>query len=255
MTTESFITSKTLIKEIIKTRPDLVSKLYIANNAYGKDIEEIIALAKKKKVSFLTVPKEKILSIFNQGYSGLVLVVSPVRYYSLEELLSKISQNSEVTLLILDEINDPHNFGAILRTAAAFNIDGVIIQQWNQVPVTQTVVETSRGGVFNIPIVKVKNVFNAITVLKKNDFWIYSALPPESAHNNIQTVNVDDIKSQKRLAIVLGNEHKGVRKNIISNSDAAVIIQQSNKVQSLNVSVCCGIILYEIYKCKSSKYQ
>ncbi|MFN3550259.1 MAG: 23S rRNA (guanosine(2251)-2'-O)-methyltransferase RlmB, partial [Endomicrobiia bacterium] len=236
-----------LIKEIIRNYPQQVSKLYIANNAYGKDIQEIISLAKSKKISFLSVPKQKILNIFNQGYSGLLLVLSQVKYFSLEEFIENIKLKSKCCVLILDEIMDPQNFGAILRTAAAFEIDGVIIQQWNQVLITETVIETSRGGVYLVPIVKVKNVYNAVKKLKEINFWIYATIPKEIKLNlSISNVELKDIKNQQYIGIVLGNEEKGIRKNIVSECDGIITIKHSKHIESLNVSVVCGIVLYEL---------
>jgi len=245
---EYFITSKKLIKEILINNPQQVSKLYIAENAYGKDIEEIVSVAKKQKVSFLSVPKQKILKVFNQGYSGILLVLSPIKYIDLEEFINNLKTKTKALILILDEIIDPQNFGAILRCAAAFEIDGVIIQQWNQVPVTQTVIEISRGGAYIVPIVKVKNIFNAVKRLKKENFWVYATSPKSNLMIGENTVDLKTVKNQQYVAIVLGNEDKGIRKNIFEECDGVISIEHSEKIESLNVSVTCGIILYEIYK-------
>ncbi len=243
---DNFVTSKKLIKEIIKQNPQYISKLYIAKNASGEDIKKIISLAKQKAVSFQSVPKEKILSIFNQGYSGVLVILSPVRYLSIEELINKNLNNKKCVFLILDEINDPQNFGAIIRTAVAFEVNGIIIQQWNQAIPTQTVVNVSRGGIYKIDIARVKNVYNAVKKLKEYDFWVFATVPPHII-TPTQT-EITQLKNIDRLAIVIGNENKGVRKNIISECDGVVTIKHSEKMESLNVSVSCGIILYEIYK-------
>jgi 23S rRNA (guanosine2251-2'-O)-methyltransferase len=245
---EYFITSKKLIKEIILNQPQQVSKLYIAENAYGKDIEEIVSIAKKQKVSFLSVPKQKILKIFNQGYSGILLVLSPIKYIDLEEFVNNLKNKTKTVVLILDEIIDPQNFGAILRSSAAFEVDGVIIQQWNQSPITQTAVEISRGGAYIVPIVKVKNVFNAVKRLKRKNFWVYATSPKGNLMIGENPVDLKTVKSQQYVAVILGNEEKGIRKNIIEECDGVISINHSDKIESLNVSVTCGIILYEIYK-------
>lgn len=243
---ENFITSKKIIKEIIKSAPNYISKLYIAENATGEDIKEIIRLAKKKRVSFLSVPKQKILSIFNQGYSGLLLITSPIKYLTIEEFINKAKNRQKNIVLVLDEINDPQNFGAIIRTASAFNVDAIIIQQWNQAPVTKSVIDVSRGSVYNLDIVKVKNIYGAILHLKKLNFWLYATVPPGQVENYI--TDYSKISKDNNIAIVLGNEEKGIRKNILRECDGYLTIQHSDKIQSLNVSVSCGIILYEIYK-------
>jgi len=243
-----YITSKKLIKEIILQNPQQISKLYIAQNACGDDIKKIVELAKKKKVSFQTVPKEKILQTFNQGYSGILLVLSPIRYLTLDELIKKNQNKEKCIFIVLDEINDPQNFGAIIRTAVAFEVNGIIIQQWNQVMPTNTVVEVSRGGLYKIDIAKVKNVYNAVRKLKELNYWVYATVPP---NNVLSTSIVDDLSKLKEfnnIVIVFGNENKGVRKNILAECDGLITIKHSQKMESLNVSVSCGIILYEIYK-------
>ena len=245
---EYFITSKKLIKEILLNQPQQVSKLYIAENAFGKDIEEVVSLAKRQKVSFLSVPKQKILKVFNQGYSGMLLVLSPIKYIELEDFVKNLKAKTKALVLILDEIVDPQNFGAILRSAAAFEVDGVIIQQWNQVPVTQTVVEVSKGGAYVVSIVKVKNVFNAVKRLKKENFWVYATVPKSSLMVGENPVDLKTAKSQQYVAVILGNEEKGIRKNIVGECDGIISIEHSEKIESLNVSVICGIILYEMYK-------
>jgi len=154
----NFVTSIKLIKEIIKQTPQQISKLYIAQNASGDDIKKIVELAKKYNVSFQSVPKQKIINMFNQGYSGVLLVLSPITYITLDELIIKNHNKEKCVFLLLDEINDPQNFGAIIRTAVAFEINGIIIQQWNQVMLTQTVIDVSRGGVYKIDIAKVKKI-------------------------------------------------------------------------------------------------
>jgi len=242
----NFVTSKKIIKEIIKQTPQQISKLYIAQNASGEDIKKIVDIAKQNGVSFQTVPKEKILNICNQGYSGVLVVLSPIKYLTIEELINKNLNNKNCVFLILDEINDPQNFGAIIRTAVAFEINGIIIQQWNQVMPTQTVIDVSRGGVYKIDIAKVKNVYNAVKKLKEYNFWVYATVPP----NIVSTTQTEltQLKDVSRLAIVIGNENKGIRKNVISECDSVITIKHSEKMESLNVSVSCGIILYEIYK-------
>ncbi|MEN3013878.1 MAG: 23S rRNA (guanosine(2251)-2'-O)-methyltransferase RlmB [Endomicrobiia bacterium] len=252
---ENFLTSKKLIKEIIKNSPQYVSKLYIANNASGSDIKEIIEIAKNKKVSFLSVPKQKILDIFNQGYSGVLLITSPVKYLTIDEFINKTKKKEKNLVVLLDEIKDPQNFGAIIRTSSAFDVDGIFIQQWNQVPITQSVIEVSKGGIYNLDIVKVKNIHHAIVELKKINFWIYATVPKESSFSQTNLTEISEISKLNNIGIVFGNEEKGIRKNILNECDGIITIEHSSKMQSLNVSVSCGIILYEIYRTFKNKVE
>ncbi|MFQ3676122.1 MAG: 23S rRNA (guanosine(2251)-2'-O)-methyltransferase RlmB [Endomicrobiia bacterium] len=241
---ENYVITKQTIKELIKSVPGQIIKIYISDEAYGNDIKEIITLAKANRVGFLTVPKKKLIEIYNRGYSGVLAVVSVVEYMTLDELLSQ-RKDKNLKVIILDEIMDPQNFGSILRTAAAFEIDAVIIQQWNQAQITQTVMDVSRGAVRIVPIIREKNVYNAVKRLKKENFWVYGATVPKD--KNEKEVDITDLP-KGNIAVVFGNEHKGIRKNIVDECDGFITIPQSDKIESLNVGVACGIILYEIYK-------
>jgi 23S rRNA (guanosine2251-2'-O)-methyltransferase len=241
---ENYIITKQTIKELLRSVPKQITKLYISQEAYGNDIKTIISLAKENGVGFLTVPKKKLIEIYNQGYSGVLAVVSVVEYMTLDELLAKTKEKS-LKILVLDEIMDPQNFGSILRSAAAFEIDAVIIQQWNQAQVSQTVMDVSRGAVRIVPIVREKNVYNAVKRLKKEGFWIYGAtVQPVDSFKKVEITNLP----KDNIVIILGNEHKGIRKNVMTECDGFITIPHSGKMESLNVSVACGIILYEIYK-------
>lgn len=241
---ENYIITKQTIKELIKSIPRKITKIYISQEAHGKDIKEIVSLAKANRVGFLTVPKKKLIRIYNKGYSGVLAVVSVVEYITLDEVLSQ-GKDKILKLLVLDEIMDPQNFGSILRTAVAFEIDAVIIQHWNQAQISQTVMDVSRGAVRIVPIIREKNVYNTVKRLKKENFWIYGATVSKKV--NDKKVDITDLP-KGNIAVVMGNEHKGIRKNIIDECDGFITIPQSEKMESLNVSVACGIILYEIYK-------
>ncbi len=241
---ENYVTTKYIIKELLQTVPEQINKLYIAQDV-KENVKEIISIAKQHKVSYYFVPKQKIISLYNKNYSGFLAVLSAVRYYTVEEILN-ITKNKKFTIiLILDEITDPQNFAAILRNAVAFEVSAVVIQQWNQAQVNQTVVESSRGAAKIVPIVKEKNIYTAIKKLKKENFNIYATMPMSTNFN--KTIELSKLNFEK-IAIVLGNEHKGIRKNILNECDGFITIPHSIKIQSLNVSVACGIVLYELYK-------
>jgi len=241
---ENYVITKQTIKELIKSVPGQITKIYISDEAHGNDIKEIVALAKANRVGFLTVPKKKLIEIYNRGYSGVLAVVSVVEYVTLDEIL-KQGKDKILKLIVLDEIMDPQNFGSILRTAAAFEIDAVIIQQWNQAQVSQTVMDVSRGAVRIVPIIREKNVYNAVKRLKKENFWVYGTTVSKDKNEN--EVDITDLP-KGNIAVVFGNEHKGIRKNIVDECDGFITIPQSDKMESLNVGVACGIILYELYR-------
>lgn len=141
---------------------------------------------------------------------------------------------------MLDSIEDPHNFGAILRTAAALNVDGIIIAKRNQVPVNNTVIKVSMGGVAYIPVCQEINLGKVIEELKDQKYKIIATVCEPQAQEYHQ------LKFDAPTCLILGNEHKGIRPNLIKKSNQAVYIPMSNNITSLNVSVSCGIILTKL---------
>ena len=142
---------------------------------------------------------------------------------------------------MLDSIEDPHNFGAILRTCASLKIDGIIISQKNQVPVNNTVIKVSAGGIAYLPICQVNNLSEAIKELKKFNYQIISTICQEKGENYQKK------QFNQATCLIFGNEHHGIKAKIISESDSAVFIPLAN-LDSLNVSVSCGIILAEVIR-------
>lgn len=144
----------------------------------------------------------------------------------------------EGVIVLLHELEDPHNVGAIIRSAAAFGALGVIIPKRNQAPITETVVRTSVGTVSQIPIVEVVNINTAILKLQKQKFWIYGLT--EKSDQEIYNVKFD-----QRSVIIVGNEHSGISQEALKKCDFKIRIPISKKVDSLNASVSAGIALYE----------
>ncbi|CAI2186349.1 392_t:CDS:1 [Funneliformis geosporum] len=141
---------------------------------------------------------------------------------------------------MLDGIEDPHNFGAILRTSAALKVDGVIIATKNQVPVNSTVIKVSVGGAAHVPVCQTDNLLAALNELKKSNYQIISAV----CHSQAQSYKQLTLKAP--TCLVFGNEHQGIKQKIIQKSDQSIYIPMSKQISSLNVSVSCGIILSQI---------
>jgi 23S rRNA (guanosine2251-2'-O)-methyltransferase len=175
----------------------------------------------------------------NGNHQGCAAEVKPFEYSSLKEVI-KYSKNQEKPLiLILDEVNDPHNFGAIIRSADAFHVDAIIIKNRNQVPVNMTVTKVSTGAVDYVKIVMVNNLVNAIKELKENGFWVYAA--DGSGKDDYSKAKFDG-----PVALVMGSEGFGIARLVLKNSDFIIKIPMSGHVNSLNVSVATGIILSRI---------
>jgi len=155
-------------------------------------------------------------------------------------LSEEYGEGKSPAVLILDQIQDPHNFGAILRTAAATGIAGVIIAKDRQAPVNGTVFKTSAGAALRIPIVRVSNLRHAILKLKKRRFWVYALDASEGAR-----VFWDESYVNEAHAFILGSEGKGVSHGLLEESDGKLMIPMERGVESLNVSVAAALILYE----------
>lgn len=149
------------------------------------------------------------------------------------------NKNTKSIILMLDSIQDPHNFGAILRTCDALGVDAVIYKDDNQTQINDFVTKTSMGAVNNLNLFKVTNIARAIELLKKSGYWIYASTLNKKAIDNTK-VNYND-----KTVIIVGNEHSGISKLTEKNSDELITINMYGNVQSLNVSVAAGILIYE----------
>jgi 23S rRNA (guanosine2251-2'-O)-methyltransferase len=220
-----------------------IEQIYISFGTHGDVIEQIKREAKRNGVKITQAPPAKFDSLFrDKNTQGVAAITSDINYCSLDELIS-ISKKSEYPLLlILDSIQDTHNLGAILRSAECAGVDGVIVTSQNSAPINEVVEKTSAGAVNYLKITKAGNLNNVITVLKEEGFWIVGS----SLGANSKPYSSIDYKMP--VAIIVGNEEKGIRRLIADNCDFLAAIPMSGKIQSLNVSVATGILLFEIQR-------
>jgi len=203
--------------------------------------KELLQLLEKKQIPYQLLNKEQFSRYSPDKKSqGIVAFIRSYDYVKLSSLLSCQPRRKFPLIIMLDGIEDPHNFGAILRTSAALNIDGVIIAKKNQVPVNSTVIKVSVGGLAHVPVCQVASLSEALNELKKRDYKIISTIcePGAKEYNKF---NFDF-----PTCLIFGNEHEGIKKNLIKKSDYSLYIPMSNSIGSLNVSVSCGIILSEV---------
>ena len=158
---------------------------------------------------------------------------------TLESFLEINKHKTKSIILMIDSIQDPHNFGSILRTCDAFGVDAVIYKSDNQVQLNDFVSKTSMGAINTLNMFKVVNLSRTIELLKKYGYWIYVSMLDENAKSN------DEINYSDKSVIIVGNEQSGVNHLTAKNSDQSVMIKMYGKLQSLNVSVATGILLYE----------
>ncbi|MFA9468172.1 23S rRNA (guanosine(2251)-2'-O)-methyltransferase RlmB [Streptococcus sp. E24BD] len=217
------------------------NKLYIQDDLRGKNVDKVKALAAEKKVSISWTPK-KTLSEMTDGavHQGFVLRVSEFAYTDLSVILDMAEQADNPLILILDGLNDPHNFGSILRTADATNVTGIIIPKHRAVGVTPVVAKTSTGAVEHVPIARVTNLSQTLDKLKAAGFWIFGTDMDGTPSTKWNTAG--------KVALIIGNEGKGISANIKKQVDEMVTIPMSGHVQSLNASVAAAVLMYEVYR-------
>lgn len=217
-----------------------IDKVFIQKEAQGELMQELLKTLKKNNINFSYVPVEKLnkLSKFN-NHQGAVASIAPVKFVSIEELVEGVLEKKEHPLfLILDQLSDARNFGAIIRTAECTGVDGIIIQKQGSAPVNGDTVKTSAGAVFNIPICKVDHIKDAVFYLQGSGITTVAAT--EKTENNIY-----DIDFTKGIAIIMGSEDKGVNPSVLKIVDEKVKLPMFGTISSLNVSVACGAFLYE----------
>ena len=240
-----FITSKNAITEAISK--DLVKILYI-KNPLSKREKEIIKLAERKKIKIKIVDKKEIESIIGKVYSIIAEVEENAEIgidsFLDKTLLSKdLKEKRKPLIFILDSITDVNNLGAIVRNAYFFGVAGIIIPKDNSAKVNEKVYEISQGAAYHLPIFTETNLNRMLEKMKDKGFWIYYA-------SEKGEIPLENFKFDSPTAIILGNEHNGVRETIKKNSDGSVVINSLNDFDSLNVSSASAIIgyAYSIFK-------
>ncbi len=225
---------------------ETIERIYILQGQKGPAIIEIFKLAKQAKIKLNEVPAGKFKSLsLDPNTQGVVAFKATQNYYELEEIIREAKRSEFPLILVLDEIQDPHNLGAIIRSADCSGVDGIVITKNNSATVTETVVKTSAGATEHAKICKVSNLIHALEELKKEGFWIFGS-------SLEGTKNYNEVDYKMPVALVVGNEEKGIRRLTVQNCDVLVKIPMKGKIQSLNVSVATGILLFEIMRQRGS---
>lgn len=207
-------------------------------------INEIVAKAKEAKIIVVEVEKSKLDNMTSENHQGVIAIVPPFDYCEIEDILDLAREKKEDPfVMILDGIEDPHNLGAIIRTSEAAGVSGIIIPKDRSVEVNPTVIKTSVGAIDNIPVSQVTNLSRTIEDLKKEGFWIVGTALEDS-------VDYRDIDYKGKIALVIGNEGKGISRIVRESCDFIAKIPMYGKVNSLNASVASGIMIYEVVRQK-----
>ncbi|MCI5050821.1 MAG: 23S rRNA (guanosine(2251)-2'-O)-methyltransferase RlmB [Candidatus Pacebacteria bacterium] len=240
-----YIYGKKPVEEQLMRNPENVMRVFVSDKMAAKQggFQELKNFAKENRIPINPVTKTKIQDyVGDVNDQGVVALLRRPEYVEFDEWFNGIDMESMPCVLVLDHIEDTHNFGAILRTAAAVGITGVIVSKDRQAPVNGTVYKTSAGALTHVPIVRVANINQAISRLKDAHFWV-SAIDMDEEAKHPLTVWTQKFDSS--TVIVMGGEGKGVSEKVRENADFIVSIPMENDVESLNVSVAAAVVLYE----------
>lgn len=219
-----------------------INKVLISNQLNQITERDLQNLAKKAKTIVQKVPKSKLDQITKGKHQGVIAYVTAYQYATVNDILNHAKQKSESPFIfILDEIEDPHNLGAILRTADATGVHGIIIPKRRAVGLTETVAKASAGAIEHIPVARVTNIAQTIEQLKENNIWIVGTDERES--KDYRTLD-----GETAIALVIGNEGKGISRLVKEKCDWMVHIPMKGFIPSLNASVAAGILMYEIFR-------
>ena len=242
MEEENLVEGRNAVMELIESDKD-VNKIFVQAGEKHGSIMKIIARAKSKGIVVVEVQKRKLdeMSI-SHNHQGVIAITPPFEYVEVEDILEEAKKKNENPfILILDGIEDVHNLGSIIRTAETAGVHGIIIPKRRAAAVNATVYKTSAGAVEYMKIARVNNIQNTINYLKENDVWICGTdMDTNSLYNE------QDYKMP--IAIVIGNEGKGMSRLTKENCDFVVKIPMKGKINSLNASVSAGIIMYEVLR-------
>lgn len=216
-----------------------IELIYLLFGQKGEIIQEIKKLAKKRGIKVKEVPAGRFYAIVkHENAQGIAAAKPMLDYMEFEDLIEYSLQRNKL-LLLLDQIQDPHNVGAIIRTAECAGADGIILTRHESAPINETVIKTSAGATEYIKLSIVTNLAQSIKRLKKEGFWIVGSYLGDS-------VDYQQVDYTVPTALIVGNEEKGIRKLTAEKCDFLVTVPMSGKIESLNVSVATGVLLFEI---------
>ena len=227
--------------EAIKSEKS-IDKVFLQKGLGGELFQELEALLRKESINTSYVPIQKLNRLTTNNHQGVVATISPIDFHDLDNLVLNVIESGKTPLfLLLDQITDVRNFGAIIRTAECTGVDGIIIQKKGGAPVTGDTIKTSAGAVFKVPICKVDHIKDAMFHLQSSGIKVIAAT--EKTDKSIYDIDLKD-----PCAIIMGSEGKGVSPSILKLADNKAKLPLLGEIESLNVSVACGAFLYEVVR-------
>ena len=232
----NLIYGKNPVIEAIRAKKAI--KVFVVNNFND---QKILSLIKDSHINVVNISSLEMDKMCDGVHQGVAAELKPYQTVSLEEIIIKAKKKEKKIIVMLDNISDPHNLGAIMRSADVFEASGIIIPKHNSVTLNATVAKTSAGAINYVPVAVVNNLHQAIKALKDEGYWVVST-------DGSAELSYSSIKYDFPVVIVIGSEGKGVSPLVLKNSDYIVKIPQYGHVNSLNASVAAGILLAEVHK-------
>ncbi|WP_088006734.1 23S rRNA (guanosine(2251)-2'-O)-methyltransferase RlmB [Indiicoccus explosivorum] len=239
--TPEIIAGRNPVLEALRSGREM-NKIWIAEGVQKKGIGELLSLAKEQGVLVQYVPKKKIDSLTDAAHQGIAASVAAYDYAELEDLFDAAAKRQEDPFfIVLDELEDPHNLGSILRTADAAGVHGIIIPKRRSVSLTATVAKASTGAIEHVPVVRVGNLAQTVDELKARGVWI-AGTDAKGAQDYRR------MDAGLPLAVIIGSEGKGMGRLLRDKCDFLYKLPMSGHVTSLNASVAAGLLIYEVYR-------
>jgi 23S rRNA (guanosine2251-2'-O)-methyltransferase len=219
-----------------------IDKVFLQKGLKGDLFSELESLVNKSSLNRSYVPIEKLNKLTKGNHQGAVAQISPIAFYDLEELVLQVIESGKTPLfLLLDQLSDVRNFGAIIRTAECTGVDGIIIQKKGAAPINGDTIKTSAGAVFRVPICKVDHIKDAVFYMQASGIKVIAAT--EKTNDTLY-----DISFTEPSAIIMGSEARGINPSTLKVVDAKAKLPLLGEIESLNVSVACGAFLYEVVR-------
>ncbi|MFD0944162.1 23S rRNA (guanosine(2251)-2'-O)-methyltransferase RlmB [Savagea faecisuis] len=238
---EEIIGGKNPVFEALRAGREL-NKIWVAEGTQKKTYDELMKLVRPTKIVVQTVPKKKLDQLISSNHQGIVASVAAYEYAELEDLFAIAEERQQDPFfIILDELEDPHNLGSIMRTADAVGAHGIIIPKRRSVALTSTVAKASTGAIEYIPVVRVNNLSQTVDELKERGVWIAGT----DAGNKTDYRHMD---ATLPLAVIIGSEGKGMSRILKERCDFLYQMPMVGEVTSLNASVAAAILMYEVYR-------
>ena len=228
---------------------ETIDKVFLQKGLNGDLFSELESLLNKKSVNKSYVPVEKLNRLSNKNHQGAVAQISPIAFHDMETLVTSVIESGKTPLfLLLDQLSDVRNFGAIIRTAECTGVNGIIVQKKGGAPVNGDTIKTSAGAVFKIPICKVDHIKDAVFFMQASDIKVVAAT--EKTNDTLY-----DVSFKEPCAIIMGSEGRGINPSTLKVVDAKAKLPLLGDIESLNVSVACGAFLYEAVRQRLSLEQ